>query len=207
MIAMLDGFPDMVHWHLPESLQMYGPIAKSHVKGMIRAMAERDAPGGFHISTEWTYLVTSPKGLISAYATLTNAISKQLGPDLMKYWHKRCSISMGLWPLGYYKDVLDKDGNRIGYTGKEETFHGKVVGSYSDKSNNYSVDEFRNQLGTVSALGSPYFWLYCHGQVLWQMTPEEMQKFHGNTSDALSVDRRGGTSSVSPMGRVKPCRA
>jgi hypothetical protein len=188
MVAMIDEFPDMVNWHLPESVYAYGPIARTHVRGMIRALAERDAPGGFHISSEWTYQVVSPKGLLSYYAAVVNSMQDLLDDELMSYWNQRCSINPGLWPLGYYHDVLDDDGNRIGYTGKDETFHGEVVGSYSDKSNNYSVDDFRNQFGTVVTLGSPYFWIYCHGQVLWQMTEEEKVRFYGSTSDILPVD-------------------
>jgi len=178
----------MVHWHLPESIHVYGPIAKTHVRGMIRAMADRKAPGGFHMSTEGTYTNTSPKSIVSYYASIVNSVNELLGDELMPYWNERCSINPGLWPLGYYKDVLDDDGNRIGYTGKDEKFHGAVVGSYADKSNNYSVEEFRNQFGTVTAFGAPYFWIYCHGQVLWQMTEEEMARFHGTRSDTLPVD-------------------
>ena len=189
MNGMLDGFPEMVHWHLPESLLGYGPIGKAHVKGLIRAMAEQDAPGGFHISIENTYLTTSPKGILSAYAEVAGALRKELNPELMKYWNKRCSINIGMWPLGYYKDIRDEDGRLIGYTGKEETFHGANVGSKADKSHNYSVDDFRNQLGTVTAFGTPYFWLFIHGQVLWQMTPDEMKQYHGFPSDTLIVEK------------------
>ncbi len=188
MSAMIAEYPDMVNWHLPESPHVYGPLAKTHVRGMIRALAERDAPGGFHVSTEWTYTLTSPKGILSYYAALVNSMDELLDDDLMDYWNRRCTINMGLWPLGFYKDVLGDDGERIGYTGKDETFHGAVVGSYADKTSNYSVDEFRNQFGTVSALASTYFWIYCHGQVLWRMTPDEMTRFYGSTSDTLPVD-------------------
>ena len=188
MDAMLDEYPAMVNWHLPESVYVYGPLAKSHVVGMIRALAERDAPGGMHLSTEYTYQITSPRGFLSYYATLVSSMRELLDDDLFAYWTRRCSINPGLWPLGYYRDVTDDEGNFLGYTGKDETFHGEVVGSYSDKSSNYSVDEFRNQFGTVAALGVKYFWIYCHGQVLWRMTPEEMVRFNGSRSDTLPVD-------------------
>ena len=188
MAAMLDEFPDMVNWHLPESPYAYGPIAQTHVRGMIRALADRNAPGGFHLSTEWTYQLVSPRGILSYYAAIVETMQELLDDDLMSYWHRRCTINPGLWPLGFYKDVLDDDGNRIGYTGKDETFHGRVVGSYADKTSNYSVGDFRHQFGTVVATGARYFWIYCHGQVLWQMTEEEMHLFHGSTSDTLPVD-------------------
>ena len=186
--AMLDEYPDMVNWHLPESLLLYGPLAGAHVRGMIRALAERDAPGGFHLSTEGTYTLISPNGIVSIYAKIMNSLTEQLDEDLLSYWNRRCSINPGLWPLGYYRDVRNDDGKLIGYTGRQETFHDAIVGSYADKSSNYSVDNFRQQLGTVLAFGGQYFWIYCHGQVLWKMTPQEMTRFHGSTSDTLAVD-------------------
>ena len=190
MSAMLEEFPSMVNWHLPESTYAYGPLAKAHVVGMIRALAERDAPGGLHISTEWTYTVTSPKGLLSYYASVISSTRELLDDSLNAYWTRRCSINPGLWPLGYYRDVTDEQGNRLGYTGKEHTFHGAIVGSYADKSSNYSVQDFRDQFGTVATLECPYFWIYCHGQVLWRMTAEEIVQFRGTTSDTLPVDPR-----------------
>ena len=195
MSAMVTEFPEMVNWHLPESAHYYGPLAGAHVLGMICALAERDAPGGFHISTEDTYKMVAPRSIVHYTASLGSEMREFLGRgstqypgvDLLDYWDRRGSINLGLWPLGYCRKVRDEHGRVLGWTGREETFHGALVGASADKSANYTVRRFREQLGTVVAIGEPYYWIYCQGQVFWQMTPEEMVRFRGNASDTIHV--------------------
>ena len=36
-------------------------------------------------------------------------------------------------------------------------------------------------------LSREFAWIYCHGPVLWQMTPEEMARYHGSYMDTTST--------------------
>jgi hypothetical protein len=191
MAAMLQEFPDMIFWLLPECMDMYGPLASDLFTGMVRAMADKKAPGGIHVGTERTYTVTKPKSLLG-FCQMTDlkarrALAESGDQAASAYWLQHGSISPGLWPLGYYRDILDANGKLIGYAGKKEKFGDKIIGSYSDKSENYSADEFRLQYGAARSIARKFTWLYCHGQVLWQMSKQEMRQYHASANDTLPV--------------------
>jgi hypothetical protein len=191
MTAMLQEFPDMIFWLLPECMDMYGPLASDLFSGMVRAMADNNAPGGIHVGTERTYTVTNPKSLLG-FCQMTDikarrALAESGDQRAIDYWLQHGSISPGLWPLGYYRDILDANGKLIGYAGKKTKFGDKIIGSYADKSENYTADEFRLQYGAARSIARNFTWLYCHGQVLWQMSRPEMQHYHATTNDTLPV--------------------
>jgi hypothetical protein len=187
LCAMLDEFPDMVYWSLPESIWMYGPIATAHTTGMIRAMAERDAPGGFHMSIENTYRRTRPWRMFHVLTAMERQMAEVLEPASHSYWKRRCSIAPGLWPLGVARKVTDSTGRTLGYTGRWEKFHGKVVGVLADKGGNYSSQEFQRQLGAMVTYGAPYIWIYCNGSVFWRMTEAERLEYAGSRTDTTEL--------------------
>lgn len=185
--SMLEEFPEMEVLHLPQGPECYGPLATDLFRGMCVEMADRKAPGGLHLLTEETYQKTNPDWLLR-YAQDLDMLAEEILPkESRSYWRQRCSVSFGLWPLGYYRDILDQNGKFLGYGGKREKFGDRVIGSYADKSENYSVDEFRRQLAISRMVCKRYVWIYCHGSTLWQLGKDEMTRYHGGASDELPV--------------------
>ncbi len=185
--SMVEEFPEMEVLHLPQGPECYGELAADLFRGMCVEMADRDCPGGLHLLTEETYLRTNPEWLIR-YAQDLNALAKAiLARESRPYWRQRCSISFGLWPLGYYRQIFDETGKFLGYGGKREKFGDRIVGSYADKSENYSVQEFRTQFAVSRMVCKRYVWIYCHGSTLWQLSKDEMVRYNGQASDELPV--------------------
>ncbi len=188
--AMLDGYPDMVYLTLPEGIRYYGPLATDLFVGMVRGMAEADAPGGLHLLTEHSYKMVSTLGLIHYVHALETEIFNHLDKSSAQYWKKTCSIVLGGWPLGYYRDILDEDGNRLGYSGRVEKFGNKIVGSYADKSHNYSPEDFRNQYAGMLLSGKKYCWIYGHGATWWHFTEADVARYGKVSNSTLPVDKQ-----------------
>ena len=179
--AMFDAYPGMDFITLPEGVAYYGELAGDLFRGFVRAAADRDARGGVHLFTESTYSTTTILGMMERAVAIDHAVCDVLGPELSGYWRERCSMSLGGWPLGYYRKILDEQGNMLGYGGKEETFGNEVVGSYADKSERFPLAEFRQQLAGMRMFSGRYCWIYGHGATWWGMTPEEVERYGGST--------------------------
>ena len=184
---MLEEFPSMELLHLPQSPQCYGKLASDIFSGMFTGMAKKQAPGGFHILTEATYERTDPGWLIRYRQDIDRLVEGVIPERYIPYWRDRCSISFGLWPLGYYRKIHDENGNFLGYGGKSEKFGDEIVGSTADKSENYGVEEFRKQFAVSKMACDRYVWIYCHGSTFWELDEEEIQRYGGSKSDALPV--------------------
>lgn len=186
MTAMLGEFPDMINWQLPAGIIVYGPLAGDLFVGMVDALTEADAPGGFHLSPERTYLLTEPTSIITFAYQLETLIRDELrahGPEALDYWERRGTINYGLWPLGYYRGIYDEKGEFLGWSGKQARFGNEIVGSYADKSENYSPEEFNRQYAAARTVARRFVWIYGHGPVIWQMTPEERVRYHASDRD------------------------
>lgn len=188
--AMLESYPDMVYLTLPEGINYYGPLATDLFVGMVRGMAESGAPGGIHLLTEHSYKMVNALGLILYARSLNSKILDNLDETTAKYWRRKCSIVLGGWPLGYYRDILDDNGQRIGYSGKAEKFGDKIVGSYADKSSNYPPEDFRNQYAGMLLTGKKYCWIYGHGATWWHFTESDVAKYGNIGNSTLPVDER-----------------
>ncbi len=188
--AMLESYPDMVFLTLPEGINYYGPLATDLFVGMVQGMAESDAPGGVHLLTERSYKMVNTLGLIHYTQNLNSRILDNLDESTARYWKEKCSIVLGGWPLGYYRDILDENGERIGYSGKVEKFGDKIVGSYADKSSNYPPEDFRNQYAGMLLAGKRYCWIYGHGATWWHFTEADVAKYGNVGNSTLPIDER-----------------
>jgi len=188
--AMLESYPDMVFLTLPEGINYYGPLATDLFVGMVQGMAESDAPGGVHLLTEHSYKMVNTLGLIHYTKSLNSKILDNLDETTARYWKEKCSIVLGGWPLGYYRDILDENGERIGYSGKVEKFGDKIVGSYADKSSNYPPEDFRNQYAGMLLAGKRYCWIYGHGATWWHFTEADVAKYGNVGNSTLPIDER-----------------
>ena len=185
--SMLREYPSMEVLHIPHSPECYGKLAADLFSGMCMEMSDQNAPGGVHLLTEATYQNTDVDWLIRYGQGLDELVEDVLPESVLSYWRRKCSISFGLWPLGYYRKIFDDKGKFLGYSGKKEKFGDRVVGSSADKSENYGVEEFRRQFAVARMICKRYVWIYCHGSTFWHLNPEQMERYGGRTSDALPV--------------------
>ncbi len=188
--AMLQSYPDMVFLTLPEGINFYGPLATDLFVGMVQGMAESNAPGGVHLLTEHSYKMVNTLGLIHYTQSLNSKVLDNLDESTARYWKEKCSIALGGWPLGYYREILDDKGKRLGYSGKVEKFGDKIVGSYADKSSNYCPEDFRNQYAGMLLAGKRYCWIYGHGATWWHFTEADVAKYGNVGNSTLPVDER-----------------
>ena len=189
---MVATYPEMILWILPDAVWSYGPLAADLFTGFVDPLAESDAPGGIYMCPE-LYTVTSPRELLvqtqAGDAAIRTALQALSGEQALDYWMQRGSMCTGMWPLGYYRYIADRSGTFLGYGGKFELYSDRLIGSYGDKSANYSPEEFCTQYSAARLLSRRFAWIYCHGPVLWQMTPNEMKRYHGSSADtARTVD-------------------
>ncbi len=185
--AMLDEYPSMTLLHFPESHWRYGPLAGELLAGQLEAMAEREAPGGFHILPEGTYRQADPQTLLQIVQQTDIMFEDLIDDGVSEYWRQYGSISPGLWPLGYYESVTNTAGDHVRYRGRTRVFDNDE-GSYGDKSSQFSSEVFRNLFGTSLLVASRYVWIYCHGSVFWQMTATERERYGGSKNDLLPLD-------------------
>ena len=188
--SLLAVFPDMVFLTLPEGIEFYGALATDFFTGMLNGMAINTAPGGLFLLTERSYSMTSSLGLIHYALDLEQTLTQVLDDQTRKYWSKYCGIVLGGWPLGYYRKMINETGEFLGYSGREETFGNRVVGSYADKSGRFSPTEFRSQYAGLLLGSKRYCWIYGHGATWWHFSAEDLQRYGKVGNSALPVDDR-----------------
>lgn len=131
--AIYDEFPDAVLLTFPESSFTLGAHVQS---AWIEEAARRNAPGGVHLCTEYTYRRPNLRYMF-AHAWLNNRLMQdRLGDTAKAYWREKCSIAEGLWPFG-----VDPD-----------DYHGAAP----------SVEEFKQAFAASLMAGSRYNWIYSH---------------------------------------------
>lgn len=184
--AMLQEYPEMELAILPEGIMNYGELYQDLFMGIVETMAKAQAPGGVHVMTEATYHIISI-GTLGDYAQSVQEKTQAVLPaELLPYWKQRCSVALGAWPLGYYRPIV-KNGKRIGWSGRQETFGDEVVGSYADKSAWYSPKIFKIQMAGLNTFSSRYNWIYSHGDVFWQWTPEQKKHYESMVSNRIGT--------------------
>jgi len=176
----------MVLLTMPEGSLFYGEIYTDLLGGMLQACADADAPGGLHVLTEGTYHQTDPASLAAYPETVADAIVEQLPGKVAEYWTKHCTVALGAWPLGYYREVRDASGKVLGWSGRKETFGDRIVGSYADKSGWYPPDEFARQMAGLAAFSPRYNWVYAHGATFWQLSEEEAARYARRAHKSMS---------------------
>ena len=99
MTSVLDAFPDAVIFVLPGELWTR-PLDRQLMLGMLDVMAERDAPGGFHLGAERGYcLYEYPLTQVALCREGDLAAHALLDDECLDYWQRRCTVAPGVWPL------------------------------------------------------------------------------------------------------------
>jgi hypothetical protein len=66
----------------------------------IEEAARRNAPGGVHYCTEYTYRNPNIRYVFGHAACCNELFQRLLSPRARKYWSDKCSIAAGVWPFG-----------------------------------------------------------------------------------------------------------
>ncbi len=103
---------------------------------------------GIILAIESTYSITDQVKLTNIYnriqASMSNAVNDH------KFWQEKCSLAIGMWPLG-----------------KE----------YTNKAARYSPSAFKGQFLQAVALSPKYVWIYGCGAAWFQLKGEEVDKY------------------------------
>ena len=96
--ALLDAFPTAVVFLLPGEVRAR-PVEHAFIKGVLEAMAERDAPGGLHLGYERSYVLYDAATQVAIPRAAHGWLELDLSPAQRSYWRRRCSVAPGIWPL------------------------------------------------------------------------------------------------------------
>ena len=168
MAAMLDEFPTMVFFTLPENVIIFSnSLSDDMHQGALEAMAERHAPGGMHLMVEFTYLERDPVWLIAYALRMRQLMERALSAAAREYWRSHCTIAEGGWPLGAYPTPDQLPALACGV-----------------KSANYSAAQFRAQVAAMRMACPRYTWVYAPGSAWWQYAPDEVARYGGAEGDS-----------------------
>jgi hypothetical protein len=186
--AMLSAFAGMLTFQLPETYSINGELAKDMFVGSVKALAEADAPGGMHICPECTYFQILADLMIGRYGYgFDRVLLDSLEPAQADYWSRRCTVALGLAPLGYLRPIWGKDGRRLGFGGRKEVFGDRLIQTGEDKSGNYPPEVFHQNYAAARMACRRYVWVFTSGPCWWRMTPEEYATYGGAQTVTLPL--------------------
>ncbi len=153
--AMYDAFPEMVLLTLPE----HGLDIGGHIQAAwIEEAAKRNAPGGVHLCTEYTYRRFNPRYMLAHTWQCSQILHGNLSPEADAYWRKTGSVAGGLWPFG-----VDPDD----YHGPEPT-----------------IDQWRQTYAGSLMMSRRYNWIYSHNLRPFMLGRDQQDYWDAPTRDA-----------------------
>lgn len=96
--VLYDEFPDMVFLTFPESGLNLGSVIHA---AWIEEAARRNAPGGVHYCTEYTYRNPNIRYMLGHAARCNEMFDCILSQRACRYWQTKGSIAAGVWPFGF----------------------------------------------------------------------------------------------------------
>lgn len=165
MAAILDQFPDAVIFNLPGVLRCR-PIERQFQLGLIEVMAERNAPGGFHVGTEYTYGMRDPVTDLATSRFEDPSAPLLMNDKTAKYWQEKCTIAPGVWPLHLVE------------TGSPH---------YPRQPWKDEVAELRGQMARLRSVAKRYIWSYS-GHPLWYVHSQEIEAKYGLKKPTFKQD-------------------
>jgi len=156
--ALLGQFPEAVIITLPGQLRSRF-IDRNFQYGMLDFMAEVDAPGGFHLGTEYTYSLNDPVSSLITPRFEDAGISGFMSEKMQKYWKARCTIAPGVWPL-----------HMVETGGKD----------YPVRPWKEEVAELKEQMSILRSVSKRYIWSFTSAPV-WYLPSPTLEKKYGLT--------------------------
>lgn len=160
--AILVAFPDCVIIQLPGYFRGR-PIERAFQFGMLKAMADRDAPGGLHLGTEYTYCLNDPVTSLATTRFEDPNVPQQTDAKMADYWKRRCTIAPGVWPT-----------HAIETGGKD----------YPQQPWRDEIAELRQQMTILRASAKRYIWSFS-GLPSWYLHTPELEKKYGLSKQDL----------------------
>jgi hypothetical protein len=156
MSAILGNFPDAVIFQLPGTVRSR-PLERQYILGMIECMAERNAPGGFHVGAEYTYCMHDPVTDLATTRFETVSVSLLLDQETALYWKEKCTIAPGIWPL----HMIETGGQ-----------------NYPQQPWKDEIADLNRQLSILRLTTPKYIWSYS-GNPLWYLYSDEVGEKYG----------------------------
>ena len=163
--AILKKFPQAVIVILPGSLRSR-PISQAFQVGMLKIMAEKDAVGGFHLGTEFTYSMSDPLSYFSTTVYEDCGLHLLADENVIDYWKRRCSMAPGVWPLHMVE------------TGSK---HYKMR-PWKDE-----VKDIAEEMTILRTVSDKYIWSYT-GHPVWYIWSQEIEKKYGLKKQTFKQD-------------------
>jgi hypothetical protein len=164
-IALLNAFPEAPVLLLPGELRTR-PIGRAYMLGLMNAMTSRNAPGGFHFATEYTYCLQDPVTNLAAPRMEDLAIEEVAGPAAAAYWRRSCTMAPGVWPL----HLVETGGKDYPYQPWKK-----------------EVSELREQMATIRTIAKRWVWTFS-GQPTWYIYSPELETKYGLKKQDLKRD-------------------
>jgi hypothetical protein len=160
--AILDAFPDAPIILLPGSLRGR-QIAEAFQIGMLKAMADHDAPGGLHLGAEYTYCLHDPATALATTRFEDPGIPNLTDAKSALYWRRRCTVAPGVWPT----HAIETDGK-----------------DYPQQPWKAEIAELRQQMAVLRATSKRFIWSFS-GLPSWYIHTPELEKQYGLTKQDL----------------------
>lgn len=165
MKALLDAFPEAVIFSLPGSIRTR-PLSRQFIIGMLTAMAERDASGGFHLGTEFAYSLLDPVTQMAIPRFDDGVVPLMVDEKVADYWRRRCTMSPGVWPL-HLVETGGKD--------------------YPVRPWKEEVADLRQQMAILRSVTKRYLWCFS-GAPSWFVHSDELEKRYGLKKQTFKQD-------------------
>ena len=131
--VMYDAYPDMVLLTLPEGMMS---LSSQIQTAWIEVAAKRNAPGGVHMCTEYSYRRPNLRFMLGHAWMINGHMERLLTPTAWEYWKKNGSTAEGIWVFGEDPD----------------DFHGEAP----------SPEEYKQAYAAALMAGRRYCWIYSH---------------------------------------------
>ncbi|MBN2307929.1 MAG: hypothetical protein JXR94_03100 [Candidatus Hydrogenedentes bacterium] len=149
MRILYDEFPDMVFLTFPEQGFSLGAVIHT---AWIEEAARRNAPGGVHYCTEYTYRNPNIRYMFGHTWACNEVFHRLLSRRAWKYWREQCSIAAGVWPFGFDHEAVYEPG--------------------------MPIEEFRQAYAASLMSSRRYNWIYSHN-CREQLIGRELDKYSG----------------------------
>lgn len=163
--AILEKFPQAVVICLPGYIRAR-PISQAFQVGMLKMMAKKDAVGGFHLATEFTYAMSDPLTYLSTTVFGNCGIHLLADVKVVEYWKRSCSMAPGVWPL----HMVETGSNQ--YT----------MRPWKDE-----VRDISEQMAILRTVSDKYMWSYT-GHPVWYQWSKEIEAKYGLKKQTFKQD-------------------
>ena len=99
LAGVLNEFPDAVVMVIPGSLRVTKALERDFILGFLAEMADRDAPGGMHMGTEYAYCLHDRVTQAAIARVEDCGIGQIADAKSLDYWRRRCTVAPGVWPF------------------------------------------------------------------------------------------------------------